>query len=154
MVKLKEEGVVRAIGTSNFGTREMVELRADAPQGHPPVIHQISTTHTIQVGRATPTARTLVPTAGRISRYIVAYCPLNAWPSKLHRSTTGTSPRSQSGTGEPGRAGASPLGGAERARGADALLRCPPSRGPLRCLSLSSPLADMTIPSGLAARCV
>ena len=83
MVKLKEEGVVRAIGTSNFGTREMAELRADAPQGHPPVTHQIKYNpyHPGRTGNAN--GEDFGADCRAHGCHIVAYCPLNAWPSKL-----------------------------------------------------------------------
>lgn len=82
MVKLKEEGVVRAIGTSNFGTHEMAELRRDAP-ANPPVTHQIKFNpyHPGRTGNAN--GEDFAADCKSNGCHLVAYCPLNSWPSKL-----------------------------------------------------------------------
>lgn len=82
MVKLQEEGVVRAIGTSNFGTHEMAELRVDSP-AHPPVTHQIKFNpyHPGRTGNVN--GEDFAADCRSNGCHLVAYCPLNSWPSKL-----------------------------------------------------------------------
>lgn len=84
MVKLQKEGIVHAIGTSNFGTREMEELRRDAPE-HPPATHQtkFNPYHSGRVGNSNGEDFSADCAGGASGCHIVAYCPLNAWPSKL-----------------------------------------------------------------------
>lgn len=83
MVKLKEEGVVRALGTSNFGTHEMAELRRDAPADFPPVTHQIKFNpyHPGRTGNVN--GEDFAADCRQNGCHLVAYCPLNSWPSKL-----------------------------------------------------------------------
>ena len=61
----------------------MAELRADAPQGHPPVTHQIKYNpyHPGRTGNAN--GEDFGADCRAHGCHIVAYCPLNAWPSKL-----------------------------------------------------------------------
>ena len=81
MEALKAEGVVRAIGTSNFGTREMGELRAATSE--PPAVHQIkfNVYHQGRTGNAA--GEDFAADCAADGCVVMAYCPLNAWPSKL-----------------------------------------------------------------------
>ena len=79
--KLRDEGVVRAIGTSNFGTHEMAALRRVARE--PPATHQIKFNpyHPGRTGNAA--GEDFAADCAAAGCVVVAYCPLNAWPSKL-----------------------------------------------------------------------
>ena len=81
MEQLKKEGVVRSIGTSNFGIREMEELRRQASE--PPATHQIKFNpyHPGRTGNTGGDDFEADCIKGGCT--IVAYCPLNSWPSKL-----------------------------------------------------------------------
>ena len=81
MEKLQDEGVVRAIGTSNFGTAEMAQLRRDARE--PPATAQIKFNpfHPGRTGNAG--GEDFAADCRDHGCVLVAYCPLNAWPSKL-----------------------------------------------------------------------
>jgi len=81
MEALKTEGKVRAIGTSNFGTHDMQALRAVARV--PPQTAQIKFNpyHQGRTGNAAGEDFTGDCASGGC--VVVAYCPLNAWPSKL-----------------------------------------------------------------------
>ena len=119
MGKLRREGIVRAIGTSNFGTAEMERLRRDEP-AEPPATHQVrpGPSDVLASPRlASPSIKPPPRLTPRLASHqvkfnpyhpgrtgnaggedfladcadegtghgcvLVAYCPLNAWPSKL-----------------------------------------------------------------------
>ena len=81
MERLKSEGIVRAIGVSNFGTAEISELRREANE--PPVTHQTKY-NPYHAGRTNnANAEDFKEDCAVGGCVLVAYCPLNAWPSKL-----------------------------------------------------------------------
>ena len=81
MEALVAEGVVKAIGTSNFGTRDMEELRKAAKE--PPSTAQIKYNPYHRGRTNNMGGEDFNADCDENGCVIVAYCPLNAWPSKL-----------------------------------------------------------------------
>lgn len=82
MEQMRAEGLVRAIGTSNFGTREMEQLRA-AAKSEPPATHQIKFNPYHQGRTGNAGGEDFSADCEKGGCVVVAYCPLNSWPSKL-----------------------------------------------------------------------
>ena len=82
MVAMQKEGTLRHIGVSNFGTRDLRELKASFPDA-PPVTLQAkySPYHRGRTGNSG--AEDFLTTSSELGVVITAYCPLNDWPSKL-----------------------------------------------------------------------
>ena len=79
---MQKEGTLRHIGVSNFGTRDLRELKASFPDA-PPVTLQAkySPYHRGRTGNSG--AEDFLTTSAELGVVITAYCPLNDWPSKL-----------------------------------------------------------------------
>jgi len=82
MVAMQQEGLIRHIGVSNFGTAELSELKASFPDAPPATLQsKFSPYHRGRTGNGG--GEDFHAATAELGVALTAYCPLNDWPSKL-----------------------------------------------------------------------
>jgi len=82
MVAMQQEGLIRHIGVSNFGTAELRELKASFPDAPPATLQsKFSPYHRGRTGNGG--GEDFHAATAELGVALTAYCPLNDWPSKL-----------------------------------------------------------------------